>query len=199
MCGMTRIEDIDHAVYIGVDALGFIFYPKSARYVSIEKVKELLKNVPPFIEAVAVLVNAEPDYIERLLNELPINLLQFHGDESPEFCHQFHKPFIKAIHPQSESHIQKSIDDFSQAQALLLDTPAEHIRGGSGHTFDWRIIPKDMPKSYILAGGLNEFNVLDAINICNPYAVDVCSGIEALPGIKDHIKMSRFIKALWGR
>ena len=197
MCGMTRAEDIDYAIHLGVDALGFIFYEKSARYVSLEQAKLLLKEVPPFIELVAVCVNPEKDFVTRLIEELPIQLVQFHGDEEPEFCQKFKKPYIKAIHPQNEEHILSSMQEFKQAQALLLDTPSATMRGGSGTTFNWNIIPQRVPKPFILAGGLNEFNLGEAIKSCSPYAVDVCSGIEAVPGIKDHVKMSRFMAALW--
>lgn len=196
MCGMTRIEDIELAIDLGVDALGFIFYEKSARYVDIEQAKVLFRDIPPFVDLVAVCVNAEDDFIKRLVDELPIHLLQFHGDEDVEFCQQFKRPYIKAIHPKNEAHILNSMQEFQQAQALLLDTPSATMRGGSGLRFNWDIIPENTPKPFILAGGLNEFNLAEAIEICSPWAIDVCSGVEALPGIKDHVKMSRFMKAL---
>ena len=199
MCGMTRIEDIEYAAHLGVDALGFIFYQKSSRCISIDQARSLLESLPPFIDSVAVLVNPEVEFVTRLINELPIHCLQFHGDESPDFCQQFSKPFIKAIHPHSPEHIGSCMNDFKGAQALLLDTPSASVRGGSGLSFDWQIIPKNLPKPYILAGGLNEFNVKEAIKSVHPYAVDVCSGIEVAPGIKDPLKMKRFIKRLWDR
>jgi phosphoribosylanthranilate isomerase len=197
MCGMTRAVDIEHAINLGVDALGFIFYEKSSRYVSMAQAKELLKNLPPFVDAVAVLVSAETEFVTRLINELPIKLVQFHGDERAEFCEQFNTPYIKAIHPHTAEYILNSMEEFRSAQALLLDTPSNTMRGGSGLAFDWEVIPKSLSKPFILAGGLNEFNVQKAIELCSPYAVDVCSGIEALPGIKDHMKMSRFMAAIW--
>ncbi|CEG56676.1 N-(5'-phosphoribosyl)anthranilate isomerase [Legionella fallonii LLAP-10] len=197
MCGMTRAEDVAHAISLGVDAIGLIFYPKSPRNVTIETARPLLDNIPPFVSAVAVLVNPEMKLVEQILKKLPIQLLQFHGDESPEFCQQFGKPFIKAIQPQTADQIKQEMERYSKASALLLDTPSVTNRGGTGLTFDWNIIPPDLPKPYILAGGLNQFNVLDAIKM-NPYAVDVSSGVESEPGIKDHLKMSQFIKVLWG-
>lgn len=197
MCGMTRAEDVAHAINLGVDAIGLIFYPKSPRHVTLESAKLLLNNLPPFVSAVAVLVNPEVQLVEQILMELPIQLLQFHGDESPEFCNQFGKPFIKAIQPQTAEHIKHEMERYANASALLLDTPSTTRRGGTGLTFDWNIIPRDLPMPYILAGGLNPLNVLDAIKV-NPYAVDVSSGIEVAPGIKDHLKMSQFIKVLWG-
>jgi phosphoribosylanthranilate isomerase len=198
MCGMTRSEDVSYAINLGVDAIGLIFFSKSPRYVTIEKAGMLLKNIPPFVDVVAVMVNPEKTFVQQIINELPIQLLQFHGDESPEFCQQFEIPFIKAIQPIAAKHIQQKMDEFSKAQALLLDTPSESMRGGTGLSFDWKIIPRDLSKAFILAGGINESNVLDAIKSAKPYAVDVCSGIEVSPGVKDHQKMSQFIKALWG-
>lgn len=199
MCGMTRPEDIAHAIDLGVDALGFIFYDKSARCITIDKALALLKNIPAFVDTVAVMVDPEPGFVEQIVNELPISILQFHGNESSQFCGQFGKPFIKAIQPESSGHIQKMAKEFNEAKAILLDTPSEKNRGGTGTTFDWTMIPKQLAKPCILAGGLNEANVLQAIKVCTPYAVDLCSGIEVSPGVKDHLKMSRFIKVLWGK
>lgn len=199
MCGMTRSNDIEHAINLGVDAIGLIFFPHSRRNVTLEAARLLTKNLPPFVDIVAVLVNPDKTWVHKLLDELPIHLLQFHGDESLEFCEQFNKPFIKAIHPVSTGQIRQVMQEFAIAQAILLDTPSPSSRGGTGMTFDWRIIPADAPKPYILAGGLNELNVRDAISESNPYAIDVCSGIEISPGIKDHTKMSRFISTLWDK
>lgn len=198
MCGMTRSEDIEHAIHLGVDAVGLIFYPKSARNVSLEKARILVNNIPAFVDIVAVMVNPQQSFVQQIIDEIPVQLLQFHGEETSEFCGQFNKPFIKAIHPKTAMQIQQSIDKFIDARAILLDTPSDKEKGGTGLTFDWKIIPGNLSKPYILAGGLNESNVLEAINVCCPYAVDVCSGIEALPGVKDHLKMSQFIKAIWG-
>jgi phosphoribosylanthranilate isomerase len=199
MCGMTRSEDVEHAIRLGVDAIGLIFYPKSSRFLTLEMAKLLLKNIPPFVDVVAVMVNPERAEVQQIIEELPVTLLQFHGDESPEFCHEFGMPYIKAIHTKSTGQIQQLTNEFINAKAILLDTASNTSRGGTGLTFDWGIIPDTLSKPYILAGGLNEVNVLEAIKVCTPYAVDVCSGIEALPGVKDHQKMSRFIKALWGK
>ncbi len=198
MCGMTRAEDVAHAITLGVDAIGLIFYPKSPRNITIEKARVLLKNLPPFVDAVAVLVNPEETFVQQVIEELPIQLLQFHGDESPEFCQRFNKPFIKAMQPQTSEQVEQIMQEYSKAGAILLDTPSETNRGGTGVAFDWQIIPQNLPKPFILAGGLNEFNISDALKASKPYAVDVCSGIEAMPGVKDHIKMSQFIKVLWG-
>ncbi|WP_115707098.1 phosphoribosylanthranilate isomerase [Legionella sainthelensi] len=199
MCGMTRSEDIACAVNLGVDAVGLIFYPKSTRFISIEQAKILLSDLPAFVDSVAVLVNPERDLVQKIIEELPIQLLQFHGDESAEFCQQFKKPFIKAIHADSAGYIQQAAREFMMARALLLDTPSPAARGGTGLIFDWKMIPQDIAKPYILAGGINESNVLEATALCRPYAVDLCSGIEVSPGIKDHGKMSRFMHKLLNR
>ncbi len=196
MCGMTRSDDIAHAVHLGVDAIGLIFYPKSSRHVTVEQAKTLLKNSPPFIDAVAVLVDPDAELVQQIIEELPIQLLQFHGSESAEFCQQFNKPFIKAIHSNSSAYIQQMTQDYGNARALLLDTPSDTVRGGTGLIFDWGVIPQRLEKPYILAGGLDESNVVDAIKSCHPYAVDLCSGIEASPGIKDHKKMAQFMKRI---
>lgn len=196
ICGMTRAEDVAHAINLGVDAIGLIFYPKSSRYITLEQAKGLLKNLPPFVDVVAVLVNPEKTLVQKIIDELPIHLLQFHGEESPAFCQQFNKPFIKAIQPHTPEQIKQAMTDYQNASAILLDTPSDTQKGGTGLTFDWQIIPLDLPKPYILAGGLNEFNVLNAIKKTRPYAIDVCSGVEDSPGIKNHLKMNQFIKVL---
>lgn len=198
MCGMTRPEDVAHAAALGVDAVGLIFYSKSARCITLGQAKNLLKNLPPFVDAVAVLVNPEPDLVRQIIEVLPIHLLQFHGDESAAFCQQFNKPYIKAIHPVSEIQIQQAAKDYASASALLLDTPCATARGGTGIAFNWRIIPESLAKPYILAGGLDESNAVDALKIGKPYALDLCSGIEATPGIKDHEKMNRFMQRVNG-
>ena len=198
MCGMTRSEDVAYAIKLGVDAIGLIFYPKSSRFVTIKQAQEVVKNIPPFVDVVAVLVNPDAIFVEQIIEELPIQLLQFHGDESSEFCQQFNRPFIKAIHPSNEQHILQAMEEFSTSRALLLDTPSETDKGGTGIPFDWKIIPVNLPKPFILAGGINEDNVVEAIKCTNPYAVDICSGIERSPGVKDHKKMNQFIKAVWG-
>lgn len=194
MCGMTRGDDIAHAIRLGVHAIGLIFSPKSLRCVTIAQAKELLNEIPPFVNVVAVLVDPEVELVKQILEELPIHLLQFHGSESALFCQQFNKPFIKAIHAHSSALIQQVMQDFMSAQALLLDTPSDKVRGGSGLTFHWGIIPQQLAKPYILAGGLDASNVLEAINTCHPYAVDLCSGVEVSPGIKDHDKMTEFMR-----
>ncbi|KTD29800.1 N-(5'-phosphoribosyl)anthranilate isomerase [Legionella maceachernii] len=199
MCGMTREEDIIHAAKLGVDAIGLIFYPQSPRCVSLTQAKKLLRNVPLFVDVVAVLVNPSSLLVDEILNELPIGWLQFHGEESPEFCNQFKKPYIKAMQVSTAASIHKCCSDYPQASAILLDTPSESSYGGTGQTFDWGLIPGNLDKPFILSGGLDAANVNRAVNKGFPYAVDVCSGIEASYGIKDHEKMNQFVNALRGK
>ncbi len=196
MCGMTRLQDIEQAVQLGVDAIGLIFHPQSVRCVGLQQAITLTNNLPPFVDTIAVMVNPEEAFVRTLLNELPIQCLQFHGDESSDFCQQFDKPFIKTIHPTHAEQIENCILAFDQAQALLFDSAVGLQRGGTGLPINWQLIPKTPTKPFILAGGLTQFNVSEAIQVCNPYAVDVCSGIETTGGVKDHDKMEAFIKAV---
>lgn len=196
---MTRVEDIEYAVELGADALGLIFYPKSLRYVTLELAKTLTQKTFPFVDVVAVLVNPEKEFVKQLLEELPIGMLQFHGDENQAFCQQFNRPFIKAIQAKDSNQIHKAMQSFHKAKALLLDTPSTSSRGGSGELFDWDIIPKNPSLPIILSGGLNESNIQRAQALVNPYAVDLCSSLEERPGIKDHNKMRLFMKTLWGK
>ncbi|KTD23418.1 phosphoribosyl anthranilate isomerase [Legionella lansingensis] len=198
MCGMTRKQDIAHAIDLGVDAIGLIFYPQSPRYVSVPQAKLLVQDIPVFVDILAVVVNPESSLVEQIINELPIQGVQFHGQESARFCSQFKIPYVKAISAHSKEAIMELSAEFQEAAAILLDTPSRSY-GGTGSRFDWRIIPQKRVKPIILAGGLNASNVKEAVSICSPFAVDVCSGIEASPGIKDHGKMNDFVNALWGK
>lgn len=198
MCGMTRTEDVAYAIKLGVNAIGLIFYPKSTRAVSLEEAKLLTETLPPFVDVVAVVVNPDKDRVQQIVDELPVQLLQFHGEESAEFCQQFALPYIKAVPANNSDYLIQAAKEYSSAAALLLDTPSTTNKGGSGLSFNWDIIPNTLTIPIILAGGINESNVQAAIKSCNPYAVDLCSGIESQPGIKDHQKMRQFINELWG-
>lgn len=195
MCGMTRSEDIALAHSLGVDAVGLIFAPESPRCISVEQAKALLAAIPLFMDSVAVMVNPSIEEVRQVIRELPIQWLQFHGEESPEFCRQFAKPYIKSVRVHSSEDILGAISKYKDAAAILLETPAA-MRGGSGQSFDWRLIPSERKKPLILAGGLNAENVAAAITVCRPDAVDVCSGLEHAPGVKDHEKMRAFVRAL---
>lgn len=197
MCGMTREQDIDYAVSIGVDAIGIIFYPGSTRYVTIKQAKSIVGKIPAFVDVVAVVVNPSVTDMDNIINEIPIQWIQFHGDESPEFCIRFNKPYIKSVPASSTGIIDQSMALYANASAVLLDTPSVQ-RGGAGLAFDWSVIPEKRKKPVILAGGLDARNVEYAVSLVKPYAVDVCSGIEASPGIKDHLQMLEFVNALRG-
>lgn len=193
MCGMMRSEDALFAAEIGVDAIGFIFYEKSPRYISPEKAKEIIKNLPPFVTTVGVFMN-NPEKVKEVLNSVPLDVLQFHGNETPEECCQFKKPYIKSVNMLSSPDLFQICDLYHEAQGILLDTIKPEIGGGTGEAFDWRQIPAHLPKPIILAGGLNSQNVGVAIEMVQPYAVDVASGVEISKGIKDHQKIQAFAK-----
>ncbi|WP_242603897.1 phosphoribosylanthranilate isomerase [Legionella impletisoli] len=192
---MTQRQDIELAVSLGVDAVGLIFYSQSARCITLSNAKQLSKNLPPFMSLVAVFVNPERQFVEEVIRDIPVHILQFHGDESSEFCEQFSKPYIKAISATSYESILQEANKYPNASGILLDTPSSQ-RGGSGQTFDWAMIPQQLPLPIILAGGINTQNVMAAISSLPLYAIDVCSGVESSPGIKDHQKMKQFMQTM---
>lgn len=195
MCGMTREEDVRLAAALGADAAGFIFYEKSKRFISVKQADELMRALPAFMNAVAVVVNPDVALVDEIVEKLPIQYLQFHGDEPPDFCDQFAFPYIKAIPAVSAEAIVSTAQRYAGAKAILLDTPCDSW-GGSGKVFDWRAIPPRLDKAVIMAGGLHAGNIREAVSVYHPYAVDVCSGIEAAPGIKDHHQMKLFVQTL---
>ncbi len=192
ICGLTRPQDVQSAVTAGADALGFVLYSPSSRAVTSLQAKQLLQCVPAFVTTVALFVNETADEIERILTQCPFDLLQFHGDESAEFCRQFNRPYMKAIRVRSAQDIDSAVQQYPDAKALLLDAYVENLPGGTGQAFDWRLIPK-LSVPWVLAGGLNANNVADAINQVAPFAVDVSGGVEASKGIKDEQKIKDFI------
>lgn len=192
ICGLTRAQDVRNAVTCGTDAIGFVLYGPSPRAVTAEQAAQLLKDVPAFVTSVALFVDESPEEINRALSVCPFDLLQFHGDESPEFCRQFNRPYMKAIRVRSAQDIESAVQQYPDAKALLLDAYVENLPGGTGQAFDWRLIPQ-LSVPWVLAGGLNSNNVADAINQVEPFAVDVSGGVEASKGIKDEQKMKDFI------
>jgi phosphoribosylanthranilate isomerase len=206
LCGFTRKEDIDTALQLNVHALGFVFYPKSPRYVSPDQAAKLIAVVPPFVTTVGLFVNATQEQVIEVLNRAPVNLLQFHGDETPEECHRLaeavQRPFIRALRVKSGMDADDLLKYEAQYRAsstwfraLLLDTFVDSF-GGSGKVFDWSIIPKELAPRVVLSGGLTVHNIAGAINQLRPWAVDVSSGIEQAKGIKDPIKMRAFVEAI---
>jgi phosphoribosylanthranilate isomerase len=197
ICGITRIQDALLAVNLGFDAIGLNFCQRSLRCLTIEQAKTIASNIPPFVARVAIFANADSAYIKAILQQMPIDYLQFHGNEIPEQCCHYGKPYIKAFSAISASQIENACQTWQkQASACLLDTYHASLQGGTGKSFDWNMIPKHLAMPIILAGGLNPANVEKAIRDVQPYAVDVCSGVESSPGIKDANKMQLFMEAL---
>ncbi len=193
-CGMTRQQDVQLAVELGVDALGLVFVDKSERNVEIEQAQKLISAIPPFIVKVGLFMNANATDVTSKLQSLNLNLLQFHGDEDEIFCKQFDMPYLKAIPMGSVASIDAFISKFPTATGFLLDSHSQGQMGGSGEKFSWQNVPQNIAKPLILAGGLTPENVHQAKSIVQPYAVDVSSGIETSKGIKDPAKMAKFIK-----
>ena len=195
-CGMTRAEDIKAACDLGVDAVGVILYPKSRRGLSLSQAEKITNALSPLVSLVAVMVNPSRKEVEAAINTLPMQYIQFHGNESADFCDSFAFPYIKAIQAKNAIYILEQAMQFSKAEAILLDTPSGGAFGGKGECFDWECIPKNITKPLILAGGLNANTVANAIRTVSPYALDLCSGIESVAGIKDAKKMLSFMHNL---
>jgi phosphoribosylanthranilate isomerase len=203
ICGITRSQDLHAACAAGADALGFVFYEKSPRHLTIAAAAALVRELPPFVQAVGLFVNAEPAFVEAVLHKVPLDLLQFHGDEAPADCARYGRAFIKAVRVNRETDLLKCAADFDAARGLLLDAFVPGVPGGTGERFDWSLIPADLPKPVILSGGLTPDNVAEAVRTVRPWAVDVSSGVEAsllvngvavaAKGIKDAHKIAQFI------
>lgn len=193
ICGITRVEDAQIAAHGGVDAIGLVFYQRSPRHVNVAQAKLLAGTLPPFVTVVGLFVNAEAAFVREVLASMPLDILQFHGDETPEYCEQFDRPYLKAIRVKAGVDLLQCASDFRSAKGLLLDAHVEGIPGGTGTAFDWALIPKQLPLPVILSGGLDAVNVAVAIKQVRPYAVDVSSGVEASKGIKDAAKVAAFI------
>lgn len=195
ICGLTREEDVDAAVAAGADAIGFVFYPPSPRYVAPQRASELAKRIPPFVDVVGLFVNETPEVVRTTCDALPINVLQFHGDEDAAYCRQFSRPYLRAARVRPGLDLLEFARSFPDARGLLLDAFVDGY-GGGGHVFDWTLIPTDLPGFLVLSGGLTVTNVADAIERVHPIAVDVSSGVEMSKGIKDHSKIAAFVAAV---
>ena len=196
ICGVTRLEDALSACRAGADALGFVFYPPSPRNVAIEAARDIAERLPAFVTTVGLFVNAAPDFIQRARREVPLDLLQFHGDESPEFCEQFGAPYIKAVRMRPEVDLLEYARLFERARGLLLDAFVSGAQGGTGRRFDWALVPAHVPLPIVLSGGLDAENVEEAIRRVRPWGVDVSSGVEAAKGIKDPAQILAFMKGV---
>jgi phosphoribosylanthranilate isomerase len=195
ICGFTRNEDLAAAVNAGADAIGLVFYPPSPRFLAAEAAALLARQVPPFVTRVGLFVNAEPAMVREILAQVPIDLLQFHGDEDAQYCEQFGRPYIKAARVKPGLDLLEFARAFPTAQGLLLDAWVEAY-GGAGQSFDWSLIPENLPLPIVLSGGLHAGNVIEAVVKTRPWAVDVSSGVEFSKGIKDAVKIVAFVAAV---
>ncbi|MEB0041885.1 phosphoribosylanthranilate isomerase [Pseudomonas sp. MH10] len=198
ICGITRIEDALAAVDAGADAIGFVFYAKSPRAVTAIQAREIIAALPPFVTTVGLFVNISRCELTEILGVVPLDLLQFHGDETAEDCDGYHRPYIKALRVRAGDDIAALCRAYPKASGVLLDTYVAGVPGGTGEAFDWSLIPHVLSKPIILAGGLSPANVAQAIAQVRPYAVDVSGGVEASKGIKDHDKIRAFMTAVQG-
>lgn len=196
VCGITRIADAEAAVAAGVDALGFVFHPASPRAVTIEQAAGIAAAVGPFVTTVALFVNAAAAHVEAVLAATGIHLAQFHGDETPEYCRSFRRPYIKAIRMAPGLDAAAAAARHADAAACLFDAWHPRLAGGTGDVFDWSQLPSVVPRPLILAGGLTATNVAAAVRGLHPYAVDVSSGVESAPGHKDARRIAEFVAAV---
>ena len=196
LCGITRIEDALAAVAHGADAIGLVFYPKSPRFVSIQQASAIVSSLPPLVNVVGLFVDATADEVRSIISGVRLDLLQFHGEETAAYCAQFNMPYIKAVAVKPGVDLLAYAQQFNAAKGLLLDAYQKGLAGGTGQIFDWKLIPADMSKPVILAGGLNADNVMQAMSQVHPYAVDVSGGVESEKGIKDAARIAAFIKAV---
>ncbi|MDH4569455.1 phosphoribosylanthranilate isomerase [Pseudomonas sp. BN414] len=194
ICGITRIEDALAAVAAGADAIGFVFYAKSPRAVTPAQAGAIIAALPPFVTTVGLFVDMPRAELTQLLKEVPLDLLQFHGDESPADCGGYGRPYIKALRVKPGDDVAAAIARYPEASGVLLDTYVAGTPGGTGEAFDWSLVPRNAAKPVILAGGLTPENVGDAVRQVRPYAVDVSGGVEASKGIKDAAKIQAFIQ-----
>jgi phosphoribosylanthranilate isomerase len=196
ICGVTRVEDALAAARVGADAIGLVFVDKSPRHVSLDLAAAICREMPPFVSTVGLFVDVDAAQVRAVLGRVPLDLLQFHGAEAPEFCRQFHRPYIKAIAMREDADLHAAARTYPDAAGLLLDAHVADVAGGSGRTFDWSRVPHDLGRPVIVAGGLTPQNVAHAVRQVRPYAVDVSSGVEQKPGIKDARKIAAFIDAV---
>ena len=196
ICGITRVEDALAAVACGCDAIGLVFYDKSPRNVSLAQAASILAALPAFISAVGLFVDASADQVNTTLTTVRLDLLQFHGEESADYCRQFHMPYMKAIRVRPGTNLIQCATDYADAKALLVDAYSEGAAGGTGQVFDWSLIPANLTIPVVLAGGLNAGNVGDAIRRVRPYAVDVSSGVEREKGMKDADRIAAFMRGV---
>lgn len=193
ICGITSAADAKTAVAAGADAIGLVFYTQSPRAVSIEQARNIAASVGPFVTVVGLFVDADEAFVREVLANVGLHVLQFHGNESREFCEQFERPYMKAIRMRPELDLTQLINDYASATAILLDAYRKGVPGGTGETFDWQRVPAQSPLPIVLAGGLSPENIASAIQATQVYGVDVSGGVESSPGKKDSQKVKQFI------
>ncbi len=198
ICGITRPQDALAAADLGADAIGLVFFSGSKRAVDVAQAQAVVRTLPPLVSAVGLFVNADAAEVAAVLQQVPLDVLQFHGDETAAFCRQFARPYIKAVRVAAAADIDAAARDFTDARALLLDAAVPGQYGGTGQRFDWQLLPAQMPMPWLLAGGLDADNVAQAIAQSGAVAVDVSGGVESAPGIKDAAKMAAFIRQVRG-
>ncbi len=196
ICGLTRPDDALAAAAAGADAIGLVFYAQSPRAVDAAQARSVLALLPPFVTSVGLFVDADPAFVRGVLAEVPLDLLQFHGAEPPDYCAAFGRPWIKALRVRPGLDLARAYLDYDGAAALLLDTYRPGVPGGTGQSFDWGLIPEALAPSIVLAGGLDPDNVAEAIRRVGPWAVDVSGGVEAARGIKDPAKIAAFMNGV---
>ena len=194
ICGLTRQDDVIEAASAGVDAIGLVFYPPSPRYVKPDMAVKLAKTLQPFVTTVGLFVDADAASVKAVLDQVPLDLLQFHGNETAEYCAGFGRPYIKAVRVRPGLDLVQYATEYASARGLLLDAYVEGVPGGTGQSFDWSLIPLDLSLPVVLSGGLELGNVAAAITAVRPWAVDVSSGVEVAKGIKDAARMAAFIR-----
>ena len=196
ICGLTREPDVRDAAALGVDAVGLVFYAPSPRAIDIHQARRLASVLPPFVTSVGLFVDADPEYVRQVLSSVPVDLLQFHGDEPPDYCESFGRPWIKAVRMRSETDLEAIEARYRSARGLLLDSYDPGAPGGTGRGFDWNLVPSRIGTRIVLAGGLNAGNVAEAIRRVGPWGVDVSGGVESAKGIKDRAAMAAFMQGV---
>lgn len=194
ICGITRPDDAAMAVSQGADAIGLVFYANSARAVDVEQARQIVRHLPPFVCKVGVFVDADREFVERVATGVPLDLLQFHGEETPDFCRVFRLPYIKAVRMREGVDLPMLARRYADAAGVLVDSYVAGEAGGTGVSFEWDLVSlRGLQKPLILAGGLTADNVAAAVRKVRPYAVDVSGGVESAKGIKDPAKICRFM------
>ena len=197
ICGISSVEDAKNVCDYGADAIGLVFYDKSPRNVTIKQAQDICASIPPFITSVGLFLDASEEFVNSVLASVPLDLLQFHGSETPEYCASFNRPYMKAVGMKgmgSEADFAKYADQYPDSKAFLVDSHGKGKAGGTGETFDWNDVPQNYHKPIILAGGLNPENVANALEQVELYGIDLSSGVESQPGKKDKQKIMQLME-----